>query len=67
MDQQDNANTRDPHNQSNYATNLRRNFGEIGDFWDRYDKLADSHDQRLIRNLNDNLNILLIVVSCTSI
>ncbi|KAG8964996.1 hypothetical protein FRC00_013772 [Tulasnella sp. 408] len=49
-----------PQNQTNYTSNLRRKFGEIGDFWNRYDTLADSHDQRLIRNLNDNLDVLLI-------
>ncbi|KIO16565.1 hypothetical protein M407DRAFT_44220, partial [Tulasnella calospora MUT 4182] len=28
--------------------------------WNRYDQLADGHDQRLIKNLNDNLDVLLI-------
>ncbi|KAG9033761.1 hypothetical protein FS837_002389, partial [Tulasnella sp. UAMH 9824] len=49
-----------PQNQTNYTTNLRRKFGEIDNFWKRYDELADVHDQRLIKNLNDNLDVLLI-------
>ncbi|KAG9033760.1 hypothetical protein FS837_002388 [Tulasnella sp. UAMH 9824] len=56
-----------PQNQTNYTSNLRRKFGEIGDFWNRYDELADSHDQRLIRNLNDNLDVLLIFMAAPSL
>ncbi|KAG8957375.1 hypothetical protein FRC00_004063 [Tulasnella sp. 408] len=49
-----------PQNQTNYTTNLRRKFGEIDNFWKRYDDLADVHDGRLIENLNQNLDVLLI-------
>ncbi|KAG8973130.1 hypothetical protein FRB90_010002, partial [Tulasnella sp. 427] len=35
-------------------------LGEISDFWKRYDRLADSHDHRMSKNLNANLDVLLI-------
>ncbi|KIO28232.1 hypothetical protein M407DRAFT_72122, partial [Tulasnella calospora MUT 4182] len=33
---------------------------QIGDFWKRYDRLADIHDKTLTSNLNGNLDVLLI-------
>lgn len=41
----------------------RIHLGQIGDFWNRYDKIADSHDRKLSKHLNDNLDVLLIFVS----
>ncbi|KIO33008.1 hypothetical protein M407DRAFT_65998, partial [Tulasnella calospora MUT 4182] len=35
-------------------------LGEIADFWKRYDTVADSHDRKLSKHLNDNLDVLLI-------
>ncbi|KAG8996974.1 hypothetical protein FRB90_012606 [Tulasnella sp. 427] len=35
-------------------------LGEISDFWKRYDRLADSHDHKMSKNLNANLDVLLI-------
>lgn len=49
-----------PQNQTNHTTNLRP---KIGEFWNRYDKLADSQDQHLIKSLNDDLDVILIFVS----
>lgn len=38
-------------------------FGELADFWIKYDKLADQHDKVMLDRLNRNLDILLIFVS----
>ncbi|KAG9000207.1 hypothetical protein FRB94_005603 [Tulasnella sp. JGI-2019a] len=35
-------------------------FGEKGNFWGRYDRLADKHDKDMLKRLNDNLDVLLI-------
>ncbi|KIO33007.1 hypothetical protein M407DRAFT_65952, partial [Tulasnella calospora MUT 4182] len=35
-------------------------LGQIADFWKRYDTVADSHDRKLSKQLNDNLDVLLI-------
>ncbi|KAG9002952.1 hypothetical protein FRB90_011282, partial [Tulasnella sp. 427] len=35
-------------------------FGHIGDFWKRYDELADRSDREMLTNLNGNLDVLLI-------
>ncbi|KAG8927696.1 hypothetical protein FRC01_007065 [Tulasnella sp. 417] len=35
-------------------------LGQIADFWKRYDTLADSHDRKMSKHLNDNLDVLLI-------
>lgn len=49
--------------QDNYVPNLSSRFGQIGDFWKRYDELADRKDREMSRNLNGNLDVLLIFVS----
>lgn len=41
-------------------------FGEKGDFWARYDRLADKYDADMLQRLNDNLDVLLIFVSDSS-
>lgn len=38
-------------------------LGQIADFWKRYDHIADSHDRKISKHLNDNLDVLLIFVS----
>lgn len=38
-------------------------LGQIADFWKRYDNLADSHDRKMSKHLDDNLDVLLIFVS----
>ncbi|KIO33014.1 hypothetical protein M407DRAFT_66018, partial [Tulasnella calospora MUT 4182] len=35
-------------------------LGQIADFWKRYDSVADGHDLKLSKHLNDNLDVLLI-------
>ncbi|KAG8999911.1 hypothetical protein FRB94_005756 [Tulasnella sp. JGI-2019a] len=35
-------------------------FGNIGDFWEKYDKLAEKFDQDMTARLNDNLDALLV-------
>lgn len=47
----------------NYVSSLERRFGQIGDFWKRYDRLADQKDKEMSKNLNGNLDVLLIFVS----
>lgn len=37
-------------------------FGEMADFWMRYDKLSDKHDSDMLGRLNGNLDVLLIFV-----
>ncbi|KAG8987734.1 hypothetical protein FRB90_003171, partial [Tulasnella sp. 427] len=39
---------------------LRPKFGQAGDFWARYNKIADDYDKDLSKNLNGNLDVLLI-------
>ncbi|KAG9044374.1 hypothetical protein FS837_008262 [Tulasnella sp. UAMH 9824] len=63
MTQEAGSASSNPQTGNNYATNLRQKFGEIGNFWNRYNKLADDHDERLIKNLNDNLDVLLIFMT----
>lgn len=41
-------------------------LGQSADFWKRYDRLADIEDQKLSKNLNGNLDVLLIFVSLTA-
>lgn len=41
----------------------RIHLGQIADFWQRYDKLANTHDRKMYQHLNDNLDVLLIFVS----
>lgn len=38
-------------------------FGNIGDFWSRYDRLASKHDKDMLARMNANLDVLLIFVS----
>lgn len=47
----------------NYVPNISSRFGQIGDFWKRYDELADKKDREMSKNLNGNLDVLLIFVS----
>ncbi|KAG8883432.1 hypothetical protein FRB98_003128 [Tulasnella sp. 332] len=35
-------------------------FGDMGDFWEKYDKLSDKFDVDMMARLNDNLDVLLI-------
>ncbi|KIO33017.1 hypothetical protein M407DRAFT_65970, partial [Tulasnella calospora MUT 4182] len=35
-------------------------LGQIADFWKRYDNLADNHDRKMSKHLDDNLDVLLI-------
>ncbi|KAG8923705.1 hypothetical protein FRC01_012461 [Tulasnella sp. 417] len=44
----------------NYVSSIERKFGQIGDFWNRYEKLADQSDKEMSKNLNGNLDVLLI-------
>ncbi|KIO19474.1 hypothetical protein M407DRAFT_82759, partial [Tulasnella calospora MUT 4182] len=44
----------------NYVPNISSRFGQIGDFWKRYDDLADKKDREMSKNLNGNLDVLLI-------
>lgn len=48
---------------NNHTPNLSPPFGHIGDFWKRYDELADLSDREMVENLNGNLDVLLIFVS----
>lgn len=36
---------------------------KISEFWKRYDRLADIHDNKMTSNLSENLDVLLIFVS----
>lgn len=47
----------------NYVPSMAPSFGQIGDFWSRYDRLADQTDKEMSKNLNGNLDVLLIFVS----
>lgn len=38
-------------------------FGNVGDFWSRYDRLASKHDKDMLARMNGNLDVLLIFVS----
>ncbi|KIO25510.1 hypothetical protein M407DRAFT_44624, partial [Tulasnella calospora MUT 4182] len=40
--------------------------GPIAEFWKRYDRLADHHDQKMTDNLNGNLDVLLIFAALFS-
>ncbi|KAG9044923.1 hypothetical protein FS837_007310 [Tulasnella sp. UAMH 9824] len=44
----------------NYAPTVSPEFGDIDDFWKRYDELADKSDREMVANLNTNLDVLLI-------
>lgn len=44
----------------NYVPSMAPSFGQIGDFWSRYDRLADQTDKEMSKNLNGNLDVLLI-------
>ncbi|KAG8870776.1 hypothetical protein FRB98_001346 [Tulasnella sp. 332] len=35
-------------------------FGERGEFWTRYDRIADAHDKDMLERLHSNLDVLLI-------
>ncbi|KAG8920983.1 hypothetical protein FRC01_000494 [Tulasnella sp. 417] len=41
-------------------------LAQIGEFWRRYDRLADIHDKKLTTNLNGNLDVLLIFAALFS-
>ncbi|KAG8867712.1 hypothetical protein FRB97_003123, partial [Tulasnella sp. 331] len=41
-------------------SNILTTFGSIGDFWIKYDKLADKFDKDMLGRLNTNLDVLLI-------
>lgn len=41
-------------------------FGDLRDFWARYDRLADEFDQAMLDRLNRNLDVLLIFVCASS-
>lgn len=38
-------------------------LSQIGDFWKRYDALAESHDTKMYKQINSLLDVLLIFVS----
>ncbi|KAG8909401.1 hypothetical protein FRC01_006962 [Tulasnella sp. 417] len=44
----------------NYVPNVEQKFGQIGDFWNRYTKLADQRDKEMLEDLNSDLDTLLI-------
>lgn len=46
-----------------HAADSKSGLTRLGDFWKRYDRLADSHDRKMSQNLNGNLDVLLIFVS----
>ncbi|KAG9046590.1 hypothetical protein FS837_004009 [Tulasnella sp. UAMH 9824] len=41
-------------------------LAQMGEFWRRYDRLADIHDKKLTSNLNGNLDVLLIFAALFS-
>ncbi|KAG8916448.1 hypothetical protein FRC01_003148 [Tulasnella sp. 417] len=41
-------------------------LAQTGEFWKRYDRLADVHDMKLTSNLNGNLDVLLIFAALFS-
>ncbi|KAG9028314.1 hypothetical protein FS837_003915, partial [Tulasnella sp. UAMH 9824] len=45
---------------------LRPKFGQVCDFWKRYDELADQHDKEMSKTLNGNLDVLLIFAALFS-
>ncbi|KIO30949.1 hypothetical protein M407DRAFT_68625, partial [Tulasnella calospora MUT 4182] len=45
---------------------LRPKFGQVCNFWKRYDELADRNDREMSRNLNSNLDVLLIFAALFS-
>lgn len=38
-------------------------FGDRKEYWSAYDTLADKYDKRMLQQLNQNIDILLIFVS----
>lgn len=46
-----------------YMASLESRFSQTGNFWGRYDELADRTDKEMSKSLNDHLDVLLISVS----
>ncbi|KAG8912354.1 hypothetical protein FRC01_005140 [Tulasnella sp. 417] len=49
-----------------FATLRLPPLAQTGEFWKRYDRLADVHDMKLTSNLNGNLDVLLIFAALFS-